>query len=243
VSKLFLFEEITSDSPSTQLILGYLAIMAIFLLVFYVRKKTKISLASIEISLGSVVILSILLGLISVLPFTSSYYYLRYFSQYTVMFHAGFGLLAGYLIVKRHYRVATVLCAVVISLQLYGVSNVLQGIDKTNNQSKALIQQLVDSATPGDIVIASKFDNYYDAYHYLPDTIQLKLVAPHEDYGSLLPIERIENSRINLENDSVIAERVWYFASENNYVEPPEDWVELQPPTKQNDTILELYRP
>ncbi len=231
IGQLVAFQPIDRGSSALVRIIALVGICMLVGLSVYALKRRVLSAATLWLTCGSVVIVSVVLFIISVLPQTTSYYYLRYFAQYATLFYGGIGLLVYATVASatstRKRAVAGLSILLLTVALLSGVSRVMRGVDKQDNQTNRAFSAVNVLHAPGDSIVTSKFSDYYDALHYNRTATEPTLLTPEEDYGSLDPIFAVDNSTADIQDISPQSGVVWYIYSPHNKVPVDHAW-ELQ---------------
>lgn len=214
VSQLSAFYPLDRGSELAAIAAGAVGLLALATASIYVLRRRWLDASAFSLTIGAVGLVSLVLIVLSVLPMTTSYYYLRYFAQFSVLYYAGFGLLLY--VAWRHLRwfVALGISAVVVGLQMFGVVRILDGVDKRGNQTHRAYDAIEQQYEQGDVLFTDGYFAYYDLHHYNQTDAPVLLASPSESFGSLEPIFRLDPP-VTLDPEDVQSSsgRLWYLAS------------------------------
>lgn len=239
VGQLLLFTEITQRN-----LYAYLATIALIvfsiLLVRYVRSQKGITKQGMVLLLMGFALPVVTLFIISA-PGTS-YFYSRYFAQYSPLFYGLLGVVSYSLIRNRSTRKGGMVVGLaLVGILTYGTVRVLQGVDKTNNTMHETYQVVNTQYVPGDAVVALDFGAWFDANHYNQTPVPVYYRDQGFDYGSLEVIFRRNLAVKDLSRVNSV-DRIWVVASyEEQDVELPESWGEAQQVVYGNGSFIRLY--
>lgn len=229
--------------------LGALAFVMLWLLgvaVAIVWRRKLVDMRALLLLIMPLVMVALVLYGLSSLPKATSLFYFRYFSQFSMLFYAGVGVVLASLSSKklRYGSLMSVVMAGVMLMQLVGVARVLQGFGKTNNQSKLLYSRMLNEYQEGDAILTAGFENFYDFDHYNRTSSPTKLMPQTVDYGSLAPIKKHGDVIIEPSDLHPTSGRVWYFRSFFYSTDVlPKEWVKVESVQElaKGEQILELY--
>ena len=182
-STLTIFEEI--GEFGLPLVLTYLIAFA-FSFVTYrvVRKVGGDDSRALWFVLACFLFPLLVLFLVSLLPFTSSYFYFRYFAQFSMFFYAGI-VLVGMLAIKHlNQIIGWSMFLLVIGLNLVGTARVLNGVDKSGVDVNLKFAQLEEAFVEGDEIVAMSMWQWFNAHHYNTTSTTVKYADTGYYFGS-----------------------------------------------------------
>jgi len=214
--------------PGATVWIGYVALAVFVCVVVKVAKTAQASdLRALWFVLAGILFPLAVLTVLSILPFTTSYLYFRYFAQFSMFFYAGLTLVAAFSYKYVSEYVGVALIAVVALLNLYGTQRVLSGTDKIGVDMNVRMERLNEEYAEGDVIIATSMFQWFNARHYNSTTTPVKYLDTGYQWGSHAPIYESDPS-ILVDQDMLEVNpesgRAWLIESKDSNVAVPDNW-------------------
>ncbi len=232
-------------STGTALALGYIAVAGFIFVTYKIVRKAKGGDArALWFVLACFLFPLILLFLISLLPITSSYFYFRYFAQFSMFFYAGIMLVALLGVKYLNSVVGWSLIVLILGVNMVGTVRVLNGVDKTDVDMNIQFAKMEEAFEEGDEIVAMSMWQWFNAHHYNSTSTTVKYADTGYMWGSHAPIyEAKESILINRDLSELSPEtgRVWVIEPTDFTTTIPSNWSRSSTTIYGKDTDIVLF--
>lgn len=240
---LTVFQE--THHTGTMLLLSYL-VVALFVSVTYkvVRKAKGEDARALWFVLACFLFPLILLFVMSLPSFTSSYFYFRYFAQFSMFFYAGLILVAMLAVKHLNHAIGWSMFVLLIGLNTMGTVRVLNGTDKNGVNVNQQFEVLKRDFQEGDEIVAMSMWQWFNAHHYNDTSTPVKYADTGYYWGSHAPIYEAKDNILtnrDLTDVNPSTDRVWVIEPTNFTTTVPDNWQRTNTTIYGKDTNIVLF--
>ena len=242
-SMLTAFVEI--NHVNLPLVATYLLIVFdLTLAIFVIKRLKRLRRISLFLLLGGLLVPLVSLFVMSILPFMASFFYFRYFAEFSLFYYAGWALVMVWANLKIGGKLVNLLIILNLLVFSLGTVRVLKGVDKVDYGINQTFPKLEARFQEGDEIIASGIYEWFNARHYNHTSTSVKYPDTGYLWGSHAPIyESYKNVLVDKNFDDVnpTSGRVWVIASKDFGDEIPANWRLISDDLQGKDSNILLY--
>ena len=229
-SMLSVFVEIEGYSGAFWIAVSLIAVAA-WQILYLARRAKAEEKKTLWFLMACIVFPALLLALISIAPGTTSYFYWRYFAQFSLFYYTGV-MFIGLLMTKYNKGIwGPLFVTSLVIMSTVGTVRVLDGVDKDNITTNEVFPEVLENFEDGDVIVADGTFRWFVVDHYNTTDTPTYYLDSGYMWGSQAPIyEDRDHLLFNEDFSDVTSEsgRVWLALSQDIEYDIPESWTLLR---------------